>query len=136
MDKDIKIIVTVVIGVIALLGAYVVLFGADNQRMNFSGAGAAVVPLRSSTTAIAFTAGQVRTLISTTTGCVSRTISTDDRSSLMIIPSAANGETPTDALGFLHATATAVIYENIIMGCGHFQAYSFNAQTVTVTETN
>lgn len=82
----------------------------------------------------AVTGGSTNTLFATSTACAARIISTQG-SAIQLTFSNYAGQSPTGVNGFTQATSTTVSYDGEIYGCGLVKAYSYGAQTLTISET-
>ena len=134
MDKDTKVIATTVIGIIALLGVFVVLFGGGDGKVRLGGAGELEADTASSTTYTLVAETAIVIHGTTTTACIARTIGVVG-SDINIIFTDDEGVTPTRVVGLLQLASTTAVYENTIYPCGQITIFPFSIGTLDIIET-
>lgn len=118
--------------IIALVLSIVYLFGAETQRVDASAPSG--LPATVATTSIAAVSPTASTIFATST-CSARVVSTQGSAIMLTFSDYAN-HTPTATFGHLQLASTTVAYDSGQYGCGRVKAYSFAAQTLTVSDTN
>ena len=128
-NNKIGIVLLVIMGL--ALGLYLVWHGADRSLGAAPGGFAAVWATTSTRVA---GASNVVSIFATTTGCVSRVISTQAGDIFLAFASPATGTLST-TVGHIQATGTSVAYDSAIYGCGAMGVIGRGASsTITVTE--
>ncbi len=95
----------------------------------FAAAGPATVATTTRFALVAATAAAIEA----TSSCAARIITTY-ASPIMLTFDATSGQLPTGVFGFLQPASTTVAYDAGLYGCGLVTAYSFTAQTITVSD--
>lgn len=114
-----------------LIVAAVYLMGVSTQSVG--AANPAGYPSNIATTSNPAVGTTAAVLFATST-CSTRIITTY-ASPVMLTFSDRINQTPTGTFGHLQAASTTKEYDASLYGCGLFKAYSFTAQSITVSET-
>lgn len=85
-------------------------------------------------TSTAYSAPASAIVVAATSSCAARVITTEG-SAIMLTFSDLVGGSPTGSVGHWQAASTTVAYDGGQYGCGLVKAFSYTAQTLTVTET-
>ena len=117
--------------VIAMSGYLV--FKAGERAVSLGGALAgSEAKIATSTTSNLGAAGATA-LFSTSTGCTSRIITTTPIAPIRL--TFRDDDVPTATFGHIQAASTSVAYDSAIYGCGRWEAFSWVAQAVSISET-
>ncbi len=122
----INIVQTVAIIIVFLLGSHSVggTFGQANPGTAATAA---------STSAPTLTAGTAQGLFATSTGCISRIVTTQ-AGYLELTFTDRIGQTPTGSFGVYQAASTTQVYDSGLYGCGYVKALSNVTQAVTLVD--
>lgn len=121
---------------VAVLAAALMIVGwlghsVPQEKFGSAMGGFAATVATTSVSAIA--AGGINTLVATST--CSATIITA-QTAIMLTFSDYVGQSPTGLFGVLQAASTTIAYDSGLYGCGLIKAFSYAAQSLTVTRTN
>lgn len=119
------------VGVLALL-ALVFSVGLLQTQQADASSPAGLPASVASSTALTM-AATTASMVVATSSCNARIISTQASPIMLTFSDYAN-QTPTAGFGHLQAASTTVVYDSGQYGCGLVKAYSFTAQTITVTD--
>lgn len=86
------------------------------------------------TSSVAAVSSTASVVFATSTNCSSRIITTQG-GAIKITFTDKNGYVPTSTFGHVQVASTTVAYDSGLYGCNTFKVYSYESQTLTVTET-
>jgi len=135
MDKKEKLIGVLIVGLILSLATVVFVLNLNLEKAQNKAGGAPpgfVATIASTSKMVIGTSA--KQIIATTTGCVSRVLTTNNSAIFLTLGDEA-GQTPVSGeLGHTQATNTQVLYDAAIYGCGLWKAISGTSATITLTE--